>query len=990
MRQTTLPRLRALVLALALLCALTLPVYADKGETATPTPTPTPPTVSAVKIDPPTPAALDVGKNLTLTASVAYDTDASSYDAKLDRTVTWTSASPSIATVTTVDGKGVVTAVAPGKTKITAVSNADKEKSAECEVTVSGITLNKTSVTLLVGRTESLTYSAFGTAAGKSIVWTTSNPSVAEVFGGSISAHYEGSATITATVNGTGYTAECSVTVKKDEAEAIRSSVDGTSPLAFSSFLSTLRIRCTEKTGGSLSYLSSISVSPKQGVLYYGYVSADAPGHGVGGSEKYYYAPGSGQEGISDISFVAASDFSGTAEIAYTGYASNGGSFHGTILVNVSGDSDVTYTASAGRALTFTSEEFIAVCQSRTGRSISYLTFDQPNAYQGTLYYDYSAAAPFSQQVRSDTRYYVTSSPSLDRISFVPADGFTGTVTVPYRCTDSSGGTYNGKVTIQVSAANGSTGSTDVSYAATVGRGVSFKPEDFNAASIDYNGTSLNYIKFDLPAASEGVLYYNYTGSGSYTSRVDSSTRYYRSGSSPRISGITFVPAAGFSGTVTIPYTGYQYSASFTGRVVIRVSGDDGVVSYTTTRGKAVYFEAADFNELCLRDRGRSFSRVSFELPASSQGTLYYNYANSYNSSKVSASTSYYRSGSPGVSNVCFVPAGGFTGVVSIPFSGYDDGGSRWSGTVRIVVDNAYGAEVVRYSVPQNGYIRFDADDFNDACLSIIGERLSYVRFEQPSARRGTLYSQYSVSGKSNIELSSSANCYRSGSSRLIDDVTFAAATGFSGTVTIDYTGRSTNSKTYTGTVEISVGISAAAPDFLLPFSDVNPTAYYYEPIRWAVYNGIAEGVSQTRFGVNEPCSRARIVTFLWRAAGSPMPRSTLTPFVDVLPGSYYYQAVLWAVENGITNGTGAATFSPEMTVSRAQAMTYLHRSAGLVSSSYYAPFTDVSDNAYYASAVRWALSRGITNGTSATTFSPDEPCTRSQIVTFLYRAQAV
>ena len=960
-------------------------MYADEGETA-PTPAPT---VSAVTIDPPTPAALDVGKTMELSAAVSYTDEPQDTDeaAKLNRTVTWTSASPSIATV---DDKGVVTAVTPGEAKITAASKADPTKTAECTVAVSGVTLSKTSVTLLVGRTESLTYSTFGTAAGKSIVWTTSNPSVAEVFGGSISAHYEGTATITATANATGYTAECSVTVKKDEAEAIRSSVDGASPLAFSSFLSTLRSRCTEKTGGSLSYLSSISVSPKQGVLYYGYVSADAPGHGVGGSEKYYYAPGNGQEGISEISFVAASDFSGTAEIAYTGYASNGGSFHGTILVNVSGDSDATYTASAGRALTFTSEEFIAVCQSRTGRSISYLTFDQPNAYQGTLYYDYSAAAPFSQQVRSDTRYYVTSNPSLDRISFVPADGFTGTVTIPYRCTDSSGGIYNGKVTIRVSAANGSTGSTDVSYAATVGRGVSFKPEDFNAASIDYNGTSLNYVKFDLPAASEGVLYYNYTGSGSYTSRVDSSARYYRSGSSPRISGITFVPAAGFSGTVTIPYTGYQYSGSFTGRVVIRVSGDDGVVSYTTTRSKAVYFEAAYFNELCLRDRGRSFSRVSFELPASSQGTLYYNYASSYSSSKVSASTSYYRSGSPGVSNVCFVPAGGFTGVVSIPFSGYDDGGSRWSGTVRIVVDNAYGAEVVRYSVPQNGYIRFDADDFNDACLSIIGERLSYVRFEQPSARRGTLYSQYSVSGKSNIELSSSANCYRSGSSRLIDDVTFAAATGFSGTVTIDYTGRSTNSKTYTGTVEISVGISAAAPDFLLPFSDVNPTAYYYEPIRWAVYNGIAEGVSQTRFGVNEPCSRARIVTFLWRAAGSPMPRSTLTPFVDVLPGSYYYQAVLWAVENGITNGTGAATFSPEMTVSRAQAMTYLHRSAGLVSSSYYAPFTDVSDNAYYASAVRWALSRGITNGTSATTFSPDEPCTRSQIVTFLYRAQAV
>ena len=977
MRRTTLPRLRALVLALALLCALTLPVSAEDPVPPTPTPTPAP-TVSGVAISSPSDAPLDVGKTSELSATVNYS------DNTADHSVTWTSAAPSIATV---DDKGVVTAVAPGEVKITAASKADQTKKAERTVTVSGITLNKTSVTLLVGRTESLTYSAFGTAKGKSIAWTTSNPSVAEVFGGSISAHYEGTATITATANATGYTAQCNVTVKKDEAEAIRSSVDGTSPLAFSSFLSTLRRCCTEKTDGSLSYLSSISVSPKQGVLYYGYVSADAPGHGVGGSEKYYYAPGSGQEGISDISFVAASDFSGTAEIAYTGYASNGGSFHGTILVNVSGDSDVTYTASAGRALTFTGEEFIAVCQSRTGRSISYLTFDQPRSYQGALYYDYSTAAPFSQQVRSDTRYYVTSNPSLDRISFVPADGFTGTVTVPYRCTDSSGGTYNGRVTIQVSAANGSTGSTDVSYTTSVGCSVSFKPKDFNAASIDYNGESLDYVKFDLPAASEGVLYYNYTDSGSYSSRVDSATRYYRSGSSPRISGITFVPAAGFSGTVTIPYTGYQDSDSFTGRVVIRVSGDDGIVSYTTTRSKTVYFEAADFNDLCLRDRGRSFSRIRFDLPSSSQGTLYYNYDSAYSSSKVSASTSYYRSGSPGVSNVCFVPAGGFTGVVSIPFSGYDDGGSRWSGTVRIAVDSAYGAEVVRYSISQDGSIRFDADDFNDACRSIVGERLSYVRFEQPSARRGTLYSQYSASGKGNIELSSSVNCYRSGSSRLIDDVTFVPAAGFSGTVTIDYTGRSTNGRTYTGTVEITVRTSASASDFPLTFSDVSPTDYYYEPIRWAVNRGIAEGVSQTRFGVNEPCSRGQIVTYLWRAAGSPAPRSTGNPFVDVLPGSQYYQAVLWAFEHGITSGTGANTFSPEMTVSRAQAMTYLHRSAGSVDASYGVPFTDVSPNAYYAPAIRWALSQGITSGTSPTTFSPNVPCTRAQIVTFLYRS---
>lgn len=871
MRQTTLSRLRALVLALALLCALTLPVYADEGVTPL-APTPVPAKVTGVAISPSPADPLDVGKKLTLTASVAYDTDTSSYNTTLDRTVTWTSASPSIATV---DDKGVVTAVAPGKTKITAASKADPTKTDECTVAVSGVTLSKTSLTLLVGRTESLTYSAFGAAADKGIVWTTSNPSVAEVFGGTISAHYEGTATITATVNGTGYTAECGVTVKKDEAEAIRSSVDGTEPLAFSSFLSTLRSHCTEKTGGSLSYLSSISVSPTQGVLYYGYVSADAPGHGVGGSEKYYYAPGNGQEGISDIYFVAASDFSGTAEIAYTGYASNGSSFHGTILVNVSGDSDVTYTASADRALAFTSEEFIAVCQSRTGRSISYLTFDQPSAYQGTLYYDYSAAAPFSQQVRSDTRYYVTSNPSLDRISFVPAAGFTGRVTVPYRCTDSSGGTYNGKVTIQVSAANGSTGSTgDVRYSTARDRKVTFSASDFNDVSLDRNGYRLNYIYLSLPASLEGTLYYDYSGSGSYGSRVSDTTRYYRS-SSPQISRITFVPAQGFTGTVSIPYTGY------------------------------------------------------------------------------------------------------------------DRDGGRFTGTVRITVGSTYGTDVVRYTVPQNGYVRFNGDDFNDACFAITGERLNYVRFDLPAARRGTLYSQYNAAKDTGSELGSSVNCYRSGTGRLIDDVTFVPAAGFSGLVTVSYTGRSSAGSVYNGTVEITVGsgVSVKDPDSVFPFNDARPTDYFFDAVSWAYYNGIAEGVNEMRFGVNEPCTRGQIVTYLWRVAGSPTPYGK-NPFGDVFVGSYCYDAVLWAYQRGITNGTDSTTFSPNKTVTRGQAMTYLHRFAGSVDASYGVSFTDVSPNAYYAPAIRWATSRGITNGTTPSTFSPDAPCTKAQIVTFLYRSR--
>ena len=133
-------------------------------------------------------------------------------------------------------------------------------------------------------------------------------------------------------------------------------------------------------------------------------------------------------------------------------------------------------------------------------------------------------------------------------------------------------------------------------------------------------------------------------------------------------------------------------------------------------------------------------------------------------------------------------------------------------------------------------------------------------------------------------------------------------------------------------------------------------------------------------------CTRAQTVTFLWRAAGSPDPEGTNRPFSDVVEGAYYYDAVLWAVENGITSGTSATTFSPNATVTRAQNVTFLWRWAESPAAEQANPFVDVAEGKYYHDAVIWAAEQGITAGTTATTFSPDDPCLRSQIVTFLYR----
>ena len=171
------------------------------------------------------------------------------------------------------------------------------------------------------------------------------------------------------------------------------------------------------------------------------------------------------------------------------------------------------------------------------------------------------------------------------------------------------------------------------------------------------------------------------------------------------------------------------------------------------------------------------------------------------------------------------------------------------------------------------------------------------------------------------------------------------------------------------------------------PFTDVAEDAYYFEAVLWALDEGITSGTSETTFSPDNPCTRAQMATFLWRVAGSPEPVSQTCVFADIAADKYYAKAVQWAYEQGITSGTSATTYSPDEPCTRGQMATFLWRNAGSQ-----APvenvnqFADVPSTAYYATAVQWAYEQKITSGTSATTFSPNDPCTRAQMVTFLYR----
>ena len=204
---------------------------------------------------------------------------------------------------------------------------------------------------------------------------------------------------------------------------------------------------------------------------------------------------------------------------------------------------------------------------------------------------------------------------------------------------------------------------------------------------------------------------------------------------------------------------------------------------------------------------------------------------------------------------------------------------------------------------------------------------------------------------------------------------------------TVDVTG---NSPTYTFTMpagKVEVKATFMEDNSMLNFFyDVPNNAYFYEAVKWAVKNGITTGVGDNLFAPEQPCTRAQIVTFLWRAAGSPEPKGAASGMTDVVSGSYYEKAVAWAIENGITTGTTTSTFSPDATCTRAQAVTFLARALKAKAASA-AEFSDVPTGSYFADAVAWAAANGVTEGIGGGLFGSDNDCTRGQIVTFLYRA---
>lgn len=469
------------------------------------------------------------------------------------------------------------------------------------------------------------------------------------------------------------------------------------------------------------------------------------------------------------------------------------------------------------------------------------------------------------------------------------------------------------------------------------------------------------------------------------------------------------VPASKFnsSKTVTLYVVGVDSKGvASTGTITVSQKSYD--INYNVVAGKSVTFNQKDFESFLedyADDNGDYNSRkdeISFDhavltssIPSTkSEGTLYYGSTEITSSNKSKTDMT-------DMDKVSFdTVSKPSKDTITLTFKVYGDlyknGSSRKTEVkydVNVVISVV--KEDITYTVGIDDTVQLTARDFvnflQDAKTSYRKSTLDYVKFDVSgknvsSYAYGGLYRSYSSYSTGKLADSTDKFYYEPSRTQYdLADVAYHTTRWAEAgkTVYIPFTVYGTKNEEASGTMAITIAQT-------MNFIDVKPGDFFYEPVKWAVNNKITNGTSSTTFSPYKNCNRAEIVTFLWRAAGSPEPTSTRNPFTDVnsVRDASYYKAILWASQKGITAGTNATTFSPYQECTRSQIVTFLYRYAGKPSGYYSNPFKDVSsvNEASYYNAILWAVGKGITQGTSTTTFSPYASCTRGEAVTFLYR----
>lgn len=623
---------------------------------------------------------------------------------------------------------------------------------------------------------------------------------------------------------------------------------------------------CQKTVAGTFKSIKIPSLpNSSYGKLYIGYVSSSSYSSTVTAGTEY------DATNIGKMSFVPYSGFYGTVDIPFYGYNTSGDIFEGTIKIVIAErkvDADtIKYTTYEEMPADFKADDFDDECVDTTGDNINYVKFTLPSSSSGRLYVGYVSSNSYGSKVAEGTKYYEN---DLDNITFVPYQDYHGKVIISYIGFSDDGESYTGEVEITVNQYDWD--ADPILYSTGSFTPLSFDSDDFADACDDANNEGLDYVKFTLPSSTYGILYYDYTSSTKYDSKVSASTKYYEND----LDDVVFVPKSNYKGTFIISYTGYDDDGdSFTGVVKITVKEESAVadtINVSTKEDTVLYFDDDDFNDVCEDATNEELDYIKFTLPSSSYGRLYYNYSSpSSYGSLVSEGTKYYYDDSPSLSKVAFVPYKDYNGTVTVKYTGWNTDGVNFTGTVKITITAVADSAASSY--------------FNDVTSS----------YSWASASIDYLFEKGVVTGTGSNNYSPAQNMIR-GDFMLM--------------------------------LYRALDLSASSKS---NFSDVPAGSYYYTAIATAKALGIAKGYDDL-FMPNAPITREDAMVLVARALKADGKTLTTGSISDLnnfkdkgSVSDYAVSSVATLVKAGIVTGSNSY-LNPKSYVTRAEMAVILYR----------------------------------------------------------------
>ena len=454
---------------------------------------------------------------------------------------------------------------------------------------------------------------------------------------------------------------------------------------------------CVNRTGRTLKYVTFSPPQSSVGTLYENYTNDAHPGQEVKSTTQYNR---NGKPNISDVTFVPAHGYSGAVKISYRAVDSNNNATSGVVTINVnpatdaSDPADIYYSAPQDGWATFRASDFAGASLRTIGETLSYVRFALPDSSEGTLFYNYRGFGDYDSDVESTTSYYLSGTPSLGGVSFVPATTSSGQTAISYTGYSTRGTTFTGTVYVGEGGARPGTDPTYYDYTVNSGSSVNLNATAFNNAFRAAMGVDLSYIRFDsLPSSSQGTLRYR-TGSSAYYNNVSTAQSFYRTGATSSallIGNVSFLANASFTGVVRIPYTGYSANGrSYTGEITIQVNPN--TIYYTGTTANSFRLSSSRISGACGAFT-KPLSYIEFtSLPSATAGRIYSNYSGYGTGAQITTGVRYYASGSPSIDQLSFVPRGRFTGDATATYTAYSTGGERMSGQITFRISAATGS----------------------------------------------------------------------------------------------------------------------------------------------------------------------------------------------------------------------------------------------------------------------------------------------------------